>query len=107
MPVILLQVYLLARNLHPEVTCCHRLLLKISTIAQEHSHFQEGIQYQVQVLGLEWVLHPPNLPLVAEGGHLQRRLGTLQSRRCLLQNVKVKGNLQHPIRCPQNGGHLL
>lgn len=109
MSLILFQVYHLAPNLHPEAICCHLLPLRINTIAQEPSHYQEGIQYQVQVqvLGLVWVLHPLSPPLVAEEGHLQQHSGTLQSRQCLLQNVTVRGNLQHLIRCPQNGGRHL
>jgi hypothetical protein len=107
MCLILFQVYHLAPNLHLEAICCHHLPLKINTIAQEHSRYQEGIQYLVQVLELVWVLHPLSLPLAVEEGHLQQHSGTLQSRRYLLQNVTVKGNLQHLVRCPRNGGHLL
>jgi hypothetical protein len=104
----LFQVYLLALSPLQEAIYYNQLLLKINTIAQEHPHYLEGIQYQVQVLGLVWVLQQLSPPLVVEEGHLQQHSGTLQSRQCLLQNVTVKGNVpKHLIRCPQNGGHLL
>jgi hypothetical protein len=87
---------------------CHRLPLRINTIAQEHPHFQEAIQYQARVLGLVWEFQPHSPPLVVEEGHLQQPFGTLRSRLCLLQNVTVKENLlQHLIRFLQNGDRHL
>jgi hypothetical protein len=108
MPVVLFQVYRLAPSPHLEAIYCHQLPLRINTIAQEHPHYQEAIQYQAQVLELVWEFHPRSPPLVVEEGHLQQPSATLQSRLCLLQNVTVKGNLlQHLIRFLRNGGHHL
>lgn len=108
MPLVLFQVYLLAPSLHLEAIYCHQLPLRINTIAQEHPHYQEAIQYQAQVLGLVWEFQPLSPPLVVEEGHLQQPSETLQSRLCLLQNVTVKENLlQHLIRFLQNGGRHL